>query len=85
LKERGLRGVSIIRVYHVRRLVPLMARALPMYQMTPQSSLDGTVMLAGDALSIGVVEQHLKEATEVPASSSGEIVPICLVPRHPLM
>jgi hypothetical protein len=53
--------------------------------MMPQSSLDGIVMLAGDALSIGAVEQRLKEATEVPASSSGEIVPIYPVLRHPPM
>jgi hypothetical protein len=56
LKERGLHRVSIIGVYHMRRLAPLMARALSMYQMMPQSSPDGTVMLAGDALSVGEVE-----------------------------
>jgi hypothetical protein len=56
-----------------------------MYQMMPQSLLDGKVMLAGDALSVGEVEQRLKEATEVLASSSGEIIPIYLVPGHPSM
>jgi hypothetical protein len=56
LKERGLHGVSVIGAYHVRRLAPLMARALPMYRMMPQSSLDRTVLLARDALSVGAME-----------------------------
>jgi hypothetical protein len=56
-----------------------------MYQMTPQLLLDGTVLLAGDALSVGKVEQRLKEATEVSASSVGEIVPVYPVPGHPPM
>jgi hypothetical protein len=47
-----------------------------MYQMTPQSPLDRTVMLTRDALSVGEVEQHLKKAMEVPMSSPGEIVSI---------
>jgi hypothetical protein len=84
-KEHGLHGVSVIGVYHVRRLAPLMARALSMYQMMPQSPPNGMVMLAGDALSIGEVEQRLKEATEVPVSLSGEIVPRYPVLGHPLM
>jgi hypothetical protein len=40
----------------MKSLAPLMARALPIYQMMPQSSLDGMVLLAGDALSVGEVE-----------------------------
>jgi hypothetical protein len=51
----------------VRRLAPLMMHALSMYQMMPGSPPDGTVMLAGEALSISEVEQCLKEATEVPS------------------
>jgi hypothetical protein len=82
LKECVLHEVGVIGVYHVRRLVPLMVCPLPMYQMMPQSPLDGMVMLARDALSVGEVEQRLKEATEVSASSSGEIVPIYPVPGH---
>jgi hypothetical protein len=85
LKERGLCGVDVIGEYHVRRLAPLMAHALSMYQMTPQSSPDKTMMLAGDALNVGEVEQCLKEATEVPVSPSGEIIPIYPVPGHPPM
>jgi hypothetical protein len=67
LRERGLYGTSIIGAYHVRRLAPLMMHALSMYQMMPGSPPDGTVMLAGEALSISEVEQCLKEATEVPS------------------
>jgi hypothetical protein len=82
LKEHGIHGVGVIGAYHVKRLAPLMAHALSMYQMTPQSSPDGTVMLAEDALSVGEVELRLKEAMEVPAASSGEIVPIYPIPGH---
>ena len=35
LKTHGLRGASVIRGYHARRVVPLMARILPLYGMTP--------------------------------------------------
>jgi hypothetical protein len=82
LKERGIHGVSIIGVYHVKRLAPLMACALSMYQMVPQSSPDGMVMLAEDALSVGEVELRLKEAMEVLVASSGEIIPIYPIPGH---
>jgi hypothetical protein len=46
---------------------------------------DGTVMLVGEALSVGEVEQHLKEAMEVPSSLLGELVPVYPVPGHPPM
>jgi hypothetical protein len=82
LKECAIHGVGVIGAYHVRRFAPLMAHALSMYQMTPQSSPDGMVMLAEDALSIGEVELRLKEAMEVLVSSSGEIVPIYPIPGH---
>jgi hypothetical protein len=85
LRERGLHGAGVIRAYHVRRLMPLMACALSMYQMTPGSSPDGTVMLAGEALSVGEVEQHLKEAMEVPSSPSRALVLVYPVLRHPPM
>ena len=35
LKNHGLHGANVIGAYHVRRVVPLMARALPLYEMTP--------------------------------------------------
>ena len=46
LKRCGLCGEGIIGDYHVRRLAPLMKRALPMYKMEPDSSPEGTVMVA---------------------------------------
>jgi hypothetical protein len=85
LKERGLHGAGVIGAYHVRRLIPLTARALSIYQMMPRSSPDGMVILARDALSVGEVEQCLKEVTEVPSSPLGEIVPIYPVLGHPPM
>ena len=35
LKSDGLHGASVIGAYHARRVVPLMARVLPLYGMTP--------------------------------------------------
>ena len=35
LKTHGLRGAGVIGGYHARRVVPLMARVLPLYGMTP--------------------------------------------------
>jgi hypothetical protein len=37
LKDRGLHGTGVIRAYHTRRVVPLMARALSLYEMTPNA------------------------------------------------
>ena len=34
LKSHGIRRAGVIRAYHARRVVPLMARALPLYGMT---------------------------------------------------
>jgi len=34
LKNHGLHGAGVIRAYHMRRMAPLMARALPLYRMT---------------------------------------------------
>ena len=45
LKERGVKGSGIIGAYHTRRVAPLMARALPLYQMVPEVSFEGTVLV----------------------------------------
>jgi len=37
LKSHGLRGASVIGAYHTRRVGPLMARALPLYGITPSA------------------------------------------------
>ena len=44
LKSQGLHGADVIRAYHVRRVVPLMVCALPMYGMMPDAQLDGMVL-----------------------------------------
>ena len=49
LKERGVKGSRIIGAYHARRVAPLMARALPLHQMVPRASFEGT-MLVDEAL-----------------------------------
>jgi len=49
LKDRGVKGSGIIDAYHMRRVAPLMSRALPLYLMAPEASFEGT-MLADGAL-----------------------------------
>ena len=44
LKTHSLCGASIIKGYHARRVVPLMAHVLPLYGMTPDAQLVGTTL-----------------------------------------
>jgi hypothetical protein len=37
LKRHGLYGTGVIRAYHARRVASLMARAFPLYRMTPDT------------------------------------------------
>ena len=45
LKERGMKGSGIIGAYHMRKVAPLMERALPLHQMVPGASLEGMVLV----------------------------------------
>ena len=45
LKERGVKGSGIIGAYHMRRVAPLMSRALPLYLMPPRALLEGTALV----------------------------------------
>jgi hypothetical protein len=47
LRSDNVHGAGVIRVYHVRGLAPLMARTLPLYEMTPDALLEGTVLARG--------------------------------------
>ena len=40
-----MKGSGIIGAYHVGRVALLMARALPLYQMVPEASFKGTVLV----------------------------------------
>jgi hypothetical protein len=64
LKLHGLHGTGIIRAYHARRVAPLMARALSLYEMMPNAPLDGT-MLTHEMLHDTKVAQRIKDATMV--------------------
>ena len=59
-----------------------MARALPMYKMTPDSAPEGMVMVAGEALSIGEMAQCIKEAMECPVDPSVDLAPVYPVLGH---
>ena len=62
-----------------------MARALQMYKMASNSTPEGTVMVTGEALSVGEMAQHLKEAMEFPTNPSVDLAPVYPVPGHPAM
>ena len=78
-----MKGSGIIDAYHMRRVTPLMSRALPLYLMAPRASLDGTA-LADEALSPSKVAQCIKEVME-PSKDDASVVLdlVYLVPGHP--
>jgi hypothetical protein len=41
LSTCGVRGAGVIGAYHMRGVAPLMVRTLPLYEMTPDVSLEG--------------------------------------------
>ena len=80
-----MKGSGIIGAYHARRVAPLMVRALPLYQMVPEASFEGTTH-ADDALPPSEVAQRIKEAMEPTKDSVGTILDfVYLMPGHPLM
>ena len=83
IKCHILCGTSIIRAYHVRRLVPLMVHALPLYRMVPGVSFEGTV-LVDEALPPSEVAQRIKEAMEPSKdTASGALDHVYPVLGHP--
>ena len=85
LKDRGMKGSGIIGAYHARTVVPLMARVLPLYQMVPEASFKGTV-LVDEALRYSKVVQRIKEAMEPMKDSVGAVLDFVYpVPGHPPM
>ena len=85
LKQRGVKGSGIIGAYHARRVAPLMVRALPLYQMVPEASFKGTV-LVDEALPYSEVAQRIKEAMEPTKDSDGAVLDFVYpVPGHPPM
>ena len=85
MKGRSLRGTGIVGAYHIRRLAPLMACALPMYTMMLDSTPEGTVMVAGEALNVGETAQRIKEAMECLIDLSVDLALVYLVLGHPAM
>jgi hypothetical protein len=45
LKERGLKGVGVIGVYHARGVASLMRHALPLFLMAPDTSREGMALV----------------------------------------
>jgi hypothetical protein len=85
LKENGVKGSDIIRVYHARRVAPLMARTLPLYRMTPGAPLEGMVLAEGPLTNFKIM-QRIKEAMELTWDVSEAILDfVYLVSRHLLM
>ena len=80
-----MKGSGIIGAYHVRRVAPLMACVLPLHQMVPEASLEGTV-LVDEELPPSEVAQRIKEAMEPSKDTSGIVLDFVFsVPGHPPM
>ena len=80
-----MKGSRIIGAYHARRVAPLMARVLPLHQMVPGASFEGTV-LVDEALPPSEVAQRIKKAMEPLKDSAGTALDfVYLVPGHPPM
>ena len=62
-----------------------MARTLLMYRMMLDSMAEGTVMVTGEALSVGEMAQRIKEAMECPMDPSVDLALVYLVLGHPTM
>jgi hypothetical protein len=65
LRKGGVKRSDIIGAYHVRRVAPLMARALPMHRMVPVTPLEGMVLAEGP-LANSKITQRLKEVMDSP-------------------
>jgi hypothetical protein len=63
LKGHGLCNAGVIGAYHSRRVAPLMARALPLFVMTAEVQLEGTVLAQGTLRNLEI-QQHIWEALE---------------------
>ena len=80
-----MKGSGIVGAYHARRVAPLMARALPLHQMVPEASFEGTV-LVDEVLPFFEVAQRIKEAMEPMKDSAGAVLDfVYSVPGHPPM
>ena len=80
-----MNGLGIIGAYHARRVALLMARALPLHQMVPRASLEGTV-LVDEALPPSEVAQRIKEAMDPSKDTAGVILDFVFpMPGHPPM
>jgi hypothetical protein len=63
LNGHGLCGTNIIGAYHLRRVAPLMACALPLYRMALSMWLEG-IALAQGLLHDSEIKQHIREALD---------------------
>ena len=83
LKDRGVKGSGIIGAYHARRVVPLMARVLPLHQMVPGAPFEGTA-LVNEALPPSEVAQRIKKAMDPSKDTAGVVLDFVFpVPGHP--
>jgi hypothetical protein len=64
LRSGGIHGASTVRAYHVRRVAPLMARTFSLYEMMPDTLLEGTVLARGPYHN-NDIEQRIREAMDV--------------------
>jgi hypothetical protein len=56
-----------------------------MWEMTPDSALEGTVMFSREAITPGEVEDRLKDMLDRPMGQTTDLVIVYLDPGHSLM
>jgi hypothetical protein len=61
LRSGSVHGADVIGAYHARRVAPLMARTLLLYEMTPEALLKGTVLARGLFCKCEI-KQRIREA-----------------------
>jgi hypothetical protein len=62
-----------------------MARKLQMWEMTPDSGLEGTMIVSGEAITPDEVEDHLKDMLDRSMGQTTNLVIVYPVPGHPPM
>jgi hypothetical protein len=62
-----------------------MVRKTWMWEMTPNSALEGMVMVSGEAITPSEVEDCLKDTLDRPMGQTTHLIIVYLVPGHPPM
>jgi len=80
LAGKGLTAAAVIANFHRQRVLPLMERRLPIYQLTPQAASEGSRMME-ELLSHDVTAQRAKRTVAAFPSSPADLWAIKMCPE----